>query len=226
MTLLRDSVYEGLKREIVTGALSPGEQIQEAQLAERFETSKTPVREALARLAQDGLLDVLPRVGYIVSSYTLEQAQALFDFRAILEGAAAELAARYVTEGELRQLDAMCELDYSSGQPSSYAAFFEVNRRFHLLVARASRISYLVDALDRIFDQVDRLLHIRLDLRASHEQIAAEHRGVVVALRQRDPETARAAMLVGLDATRDLVLNFLVHGGETQAVAGAMNRDS
>ncbi|HEX4011636.1 MAG TPA: GntR family transcriptional regulator [Solirubrobacteraceae bacterium] len=220
--LLRDSVYEGLKFEIITGVLPAGEQIQEAQLAEQFETSKTPVREALARLAQEGLLEVLPRVGYIVRSYTLEQAQAIFDFRAILEGAAAELAARYITEGELRQLEAMCELDYRSGQPLSYTGFFERNRRFHLLVATASRISYLVEALDRIFDQVDRLLHHRLDLRAPDAQLIDEHLAVVAALRRRDPDGAREAMLVGLNSTRDLVLNFLVQGGERQVVAGQL----
>jgi DNA-binding GntR family transcriptional regulator len=145
----------------------------------------------------------------------------VFDFRAILEGAAAELAARYVTQGELQQLEAMCDLEYRSGEPLTYAEFFERNRRFHLLVATASRNRYLVETLERVFDQVDRLLHYRLDLEASAEQMMGEHRVVVKALTDRDAEAARVAILSGLNTTRDEVLGFLVRGGQLPALAGA-----
>src|SRR5436190_1701331 len=103
-TLLRDRVYAEIKEDILTGVLAPGQLLQEGQLAQRFKTSKTPVREALARLVQEDLLEAFPRVGYVVTDCTVEDAQAVLDFRAILEGAAIELAARYITEAELAQL--------------------------------------------------------------------------------------------------------------------------
>ena len=210
--LLRDSIHSVIKQEIISGELSAGDQLNEAEIARRFETSKTPAREALTRLAQEGLLTVLPRIGYIVTVTTAEQAQAIFDFRAILEGAAAELAAHYATEGELRQLKQICELDYQAEKAASYADFFDRNRRFHLLVATASRNPLLVDALEHLFDQINRLLHRRLENATGGEQMAADHRLVVDALSSRDPAGARAAMLTGLDRTRDAVLATLLHG--------------
>lgn len=215
LTLLRDSVYEGIRQDILSGVLAPGERIQEAPLAKRFETSKTPVREALARLVQEGLLEVFPRVGYVVTDCPVEDAQVVLEFRCILELAAADLAARYITDAELTHLEAMSELDFRSRDPLTYREFFEQNRRFHRVIARASRNRYLDEAIERVFDKVDRLLHYRLDLSESDvERMRTEHRALVSALRTRDHEKVRDAVLLGLDKTRDEVLEALMAGDQ------------
>ena len=217
-----DRVYAAVKRDILIGAVEPAEQLQEGQLAKRYGVSKTPVREALNRLVHDGLIDVFPRVGYVVTECTVAEAQSIFEFRAILERAAVELATRYITDTELEQLEAMANLEARPGQRATYEDFFTQNRRFHLLIATASRNSELVNAIAGLFDRVDRLLHYRLDCGdedSSLEEMRREHVDLVRALRSRDGHAALAALMDGLDRTRNQVVSALVADAGPKPVA-------
>jgi DNA-binding GntR family transcriptional regulator len=214
LTHLRDRVYQELKHEIVTGVLAPGEWLQEAPLAERFETSKTPVREGLARLVHDDLVRVFPRVGYVVTDVTVEDAQAVLEFRQMLEVAGAERAARYITEAELEQLEALAAVTVRPNEPETYPDFLERNRRFHLLIAQASRNRYLVDALDRHYDKVDRLLHYRVELGdAEVQRFETEHQSSLAPLRERHAKRAVEALTAELHRTRDEVIAVLIARG-------------
>jgi DNA-binding GntR family transcriptional regulator len=217
LKLLRNDLYESIKWDIISGVYAPGDRLVEAQLAERFQTSKTPVREALARLVQEDHLEVFPRIGYLVTECTVELGQAVFQFRTILECTSARLAAQSITPDELRQLEALHQLDVRSNDPSSYHQFFEQNRRFHLVVAGAARNSLLYDAIERVFDKVDRLTHYRLDAGATADRMMDEHRILIDALHRHDPDEAERAMLFGLDRTRDEVLAVLTRQEATRA---------
>jgi len=220
--LLRDEVYEAIKKDILAGRLAPGEKVHEAQLAEHYKTSKTPVREALNRLVQEDLVVVFPRMGYVVAPVTLEDAQSVLDFRAILETAGIELAARYATEAELAQITAMADLDVRPGDRDSYGDFFAQNRLFHLTVAGASRNPHLVDAIARLFDKIDRLLRYRLELDGSScQRMRDEHRAVADALLARDPAAARQSLLLGLNQTTQEVLTALISDPAGRAQNGA-----
>lgn len=223
-----DRVHAAVKRDILIGAVEPAEQLQEGELAKRFAVSKTPVREALNRLVHEGLLDVFPRVGYVVTECTVADAHAIFEFRAILERAAVGLATRYITDTELEQLDAMANLDFRPRQRATYEEFFAQNRRFHLLIAVASRNDELVKAIAGLFDKVDRLLHYRLDVgdaRSSLEEMRREHMDLVRALRGRSTDAALAALMDGLDRTRTEVVGALmVDAGRTSVASRAAPR--
>jgi DNA-binding GntR family transcriptional regulator len=224
-----DRVYAAVKRDILVGVLEPAERLQEGQLATRYAVSKTPVREALNRLVHEGLLDVFPRVGYVVTDCTVAEAQSIFEFRAILERAAVELAARYITDTELEELEAMANLEARPGQRSTYEEFFAQNRRFHLLIATASRNGELVNAIAGLFDRVDRLLHYRLDFGeegSSLESMRSEHLDLLAALRARDADAALEALMDGLDRTRTDVLRALMAdaGSESGASGSAPRR--
>jgi DNA-binding GntR family transcriptional regulator len=210
---LSDRVYGEIKRDILSGAFGPGTHLREAELARRFSVSKTPVREALGRLVHEGLLDVFPRVGYAVTECSVGDAQSILEFRAIIECAAVELAARYITDTELEQLEAMANLDVRPRQRATYDEFFSQNRRFHLLIARASRNAELARAIAGLFDRVDRLLRYRLDIadeQSSLDEMREEHTALVDALRSRDPATARSTLVEALDRTRVHVLIALL----------------
>src|SRR5918999_630461 len=129
--------YESLKQDILTCLLRPGTQIFEGELAARYGTSKTPVREALNLLGQEGLVQVLPRRGYLVAPITLRDVQEVFQLRLLLETAAAELAAEHITEEGLRQLRALVAVRYTYRDRASYARFLRANRDFHIAVAQA-----------------------------------------------------------------------------------------
>src|ERR671932_262027 len=178
--------YEALKQDILTCELAPGTQIFEGELAARYGTSKTPVREALSWLGQEGLVQVLPRRGYLVAPVTLRDVQEVFQLRLLLETAAAELAAEHVSEEGLRQLKALVGVRYTYRDRASYARFLRANREFHVAVAEASGNGRMAAFVSRLLEDMERILHLGLDLRDSADEMAAEHGELVDALLKGD----------------------------------------
>lgn len=182
----KDRIYQALRKEILTLALTPRELLVESSLARRFGVSKTPIREALAVLQRDGLVEALPRKGYLVTPITVNDVHELFELRVALEGAAAELAATRMTPDELDALEAL-RAPASVTRPVDMQQFLDYNRGFHRAVARASRNSRLVKLIEQINEEMSRMIA------ASYE--IGEHGLVTEALRSGDPARARAAMV-------------------------------
>jgi DNA-binding GntR family transcriptional regulator len=202
--LLRDRLYDSIKERILTGVYQAGERLMLDELAETFGVSKTPVKEALHALRDEGLLDIIPRTGYFVSHITVRDVQEIFQMRLILEGAAAELAAQHITEQELRGLEQM-HIGYVPGDIESYWEYLRENHEFHRRVAVATRNRWLADAVARLLDQMQRLLLLRLDLTESADGMVEEHRQLVAALRKRDPMLARKTMVDAIENARKVV---------------------
>jgi DNA-binding GntR family transcriptional regulator len=219
--LLRDNIYATLRYEIIVGTLCAGVRLHEGALAERFGVSKTPVREALARLLQADLVESLPRVGYVVKDLTVEEAQQVLFFRGVLERASGPLAARYVTESELSRLEVLAEVTLDPNDPQAIDSFFHQNREFHLTIARATRNRYLLEATERVFDQVDRILRSRLGMNHdSIERMREDHRAVVDALRSSDVEATLGALDLELEATHKAAVEAIV-GRDARAEVSA-----
>ena len=208
--------YEALKQDILTCVLRPGAQIFEGELAARYGTSKTPVREALNLLGQEGLVQVLPRRGYLVAPITLRDVQEVFQLRLLLETAAAELAAEHITEEGLRQLNALVAVRYTYRDRASYSRFLRANRAFHIAVAEASGNGRLAAFVGKLLEDMERILHLGLDLRDSAEEMAAEHAELVDALLRGDGALARRVVTEQLQTSRKRVLEALV-GSESAA---------
>src|SRR6202012_5611157 len=132
---LREQVYDQLRQRIITGEYRSGAQLREGVLAGEFGISKTPVREALGRLVQEELVDVIARSGYVVRGMTLEEVEALFELRLLIEGAAARLAAERMTEPEIERLQLLMDVTFGPRE-QSYDDFFAANRDFHLAIAQ------------------------------------------------------------------------------------------
>lgn len=207
--LLKTHIHQKIKRDILTGAYDAGEQLSVNQLAERYEVSATPVREALNALEQEGLVDVIPRVGYFVSQMSLKDVQDIFQLRLIVEGAAAELAAQHITEEELLYLEQM-QGHYIPGDIDSNWRYLEENREFHYRVALATRNKWLAEVVGKLLDQIQRFLFLGFDWGYHADEIMEEHPRLVVALRNRDSAAARKAMVEGLEESRKAVLEALM----------------
>ena len=205
--------YEALKQDILTCALEPGAQIFEGELATRYGMSKTPVREALNLLGQEGLVQVLPRRGYLVAPVTLRDVQEVFQLRLLLETAAAELAAEHITEEGLRQLKALVAVRYTYRDRASYGRFLRANRAFHIAVAEASGNGRLAQFVGKLLEDMERILHLGLDLRDSADEMATEHGELVDALLRGDGALARRVVTEQLQTSRKRVLEALVGAG-------------
>lgn len=200
--LLREEIFEYIRQDIITGALPQGELLNESELASRFGTSKTPVREALTRLRQTSLVELIPRKGFLVTPISVTDIQEIFEMRLILERAAAELAAVRITEDELEQLEEYREIAAFRNEPDSIYRAIKANRDFHIKIARASRNNRLISALERVFDDAQRLHYIDLQMGGFIKAWSDDHGGIIDALRARDVDLAREAVAAGLRETR------------------------
>jgi len=207
---LAEQAYQTLKDAIITGTLRPGELIVERELAHRYQMGKTPIREALHALQQEGLVEAIPRAGYMVSAITTRDVQELFEVRSILETAAAGLAATNANEEELQHLWESADFEYTYGDWASYKAFLNANTEFHYRVAQASGNQHLAKIVLRLLENLERLFHIELDLRDSAAEMQAEHRTLVEALAERDSEKARQVMAEQIQKSRDRVMEAIV----------------
>ena len=187
---LGEQAYDQLRGAIRDGALAPGLRLTEAALAERLGASRTPVRQAIARLEAEGLLTREPRRGLTVPRPDHAQVVELYVMREILEGAAARLAAQHASGMEIA---AMAEL--VAGEPACFGdarALAQANQRIHGLLYLAAHNRYLLRSLEQLADTMA-LLPSLLTQGGRAEQAHAEHRALIAALERRDGDAAEEA---------------------------------
>ncbi len=185
------SAYQDLKAMIIEGRLVPGEMILEQELAERLEMSRTPVREALIRLEQEGLLEIKPRRGARVLPVSVDDMREIYQLLTVLEATAAQAAAeRSLTPDELAGLDqALTDMDASLAV-DDLDAWAEADARFHALLVAASGNRRLIAFVATMVEQSQRVRRLTLHLRPKPTGSNADHRAVVEAIKAGDPAAA------------------------------------
>jgi DNA-binding GntR family transcriptional regulator len=213
---LSDQAYDLIKRDIITCAFEPGQQIIQKQLAERYALGTTPVREALQRLAQEGFVQPIPRFGYTVRYVALSDIHEIYELRLILEPAAARLAASRASTEQLEQIALSCDLTRSYPPGGVHVH----NADFHRSIAAACGNARLHDATLRVLDELTGIFHLGLDLSGSLGEMQVEHTALVVALRECEPDRAERLMRDQILHSQQLVLDAVVrrYSAMTQAV--------
>lgn len=197
---------------ILTGELGPGEVVIEAELAAKFNSSKTPVREALRQLTTEGLVTVLPKKGYLVRVMTQQDLTEVLDLRMLLEPHAAAECARFADAHTIQRLRQCIDRQEAAGHAQPLART-ERARSFHLEIAHSARSARLISMLQRCHEDMVRAHHIIPQLRnhlgnprelEEHEAIyraIADGRGALAAQRMREHlRTIRCTMGVDLGA--------------------------
>jgi len=182
-----------------------GEQLSVEELGKKYQASKTPIRDALHLLQAEGLVEVIPRVGYFTTRCTVKEIQDLFEIRIVLEAAGARLAARRITDYELAYLSSL-SATYAPGDPSTYMDWIRYNHEFHCKIAAASRNDELGQAISHVIDRLQRVQWLRLELPPTPEGARELHRHIVEALKKADPSLAEQAMVVDITASRDAAM--------------------
>ncbi len=207
---LSEKAFDQIKNEIVTCALSPGDLLAQPQLAEKLQIGMTPIREALQRLVREGLVQALPRLGYIVSPITLSDVQEIFELRSILETSAARLAAIRGTDEQLKQLADNANFTYIYHDRTSYSQFLGQNAQFHRSIAVLTGNQRLVESVSKILDELTRVFHLGLDLRDSTQEMCEEHLLLVEALLRHDGERAEQIVDNQISRSQNRVMEALV----------------
>jgi DNA-binding GntR family transcriptional regulator len=210
-----ETAYRSLLGRIAAGELLPGAFLVEAELAADIGVSRTPVREAIRRLASEGLVHVEGRRRAVVRQVAEADADELFELRARLEGYAAYRAATRFDPAALRELASLCEgmetaarsAQRKSANDSEIAAsaaeFATLNDRFHAMILAAAQADHLAAALRPILQVQLVLLRRYRERLAEHlERSCWHHRELVRAFERRDPELAEAQMRLHLLSAR------------------------
>lgn len=202
----RVSPYERIKQAIMSGDLLPGAQLVEVALAEWCEVSRTPVREALLRLEQDGLVTRGDQ-GLVVRESSPEEILDIYDTRIVLEGRAAEVAAERRTSHDLMAMRRLLE-KVNRCPPDDAYALAEINREFHRAVWRASHNDSLIDLLERLNLLLGRYPATTLAYPGRFKVANREHKKLVDAIEARDQERAAEAATHHFISARDIRLRL------------------
>lgn len=189
---IRETVYRQLKRAILIGDFTAGERLLEHDIAERLQVSRTPVREALKRLEAEGLLEALPKQGLGVKQYSDDDIREIYMIREALECLAAEFAAINATEEDIARLDTLVETMDRLDADADTMEVMEVHRNFSDTYNRASHMPTLVRLIESLKEQITHFRSVSLSGRARRTDTREEHKELLEALKQRNPERASA----------------------------------
>ncbi len=213
--LLGDLAYDQIKQEIIHCLLKPGSEVTESQLSERLKLGKAPIRAALTRLSQQGLVRPVHRRGYVIAPITIRDVNNIFQLRLFLEPPAARLAAQNGVDAErLRRLDEICRTEYNVDDKQGTAVFLRANYEFHVTIARASGNERLARMIGQLLEDMERLFHFGLSLRDRTPQMQHEHRLLVDALARQDGEVAEGVAAEQIRAAREMVSQALLSSSE------------
>ena len=187
---LWEQVRDRLREDILSGELAPGTVLSEASLARSFGVSRGPIREALGRLASEGLVTITPRRGAIVTDLTAEEFVDAYQVREALETLAIRLAVPRLEEPELGRLRELHEAMIEHAERGEVHAFFDANAAFHGLFITASGNQKLQEMHRLLMDQMGRYLARSLALRGSLEKSIAEHAAILEAVEAGDADRA------------------------------------
>ena len=211
-TGLHEQAAEQLRDMIVHGRLLPGAPLIEGELSDALGISRTPLREALKLLAQQGLVELRANRSASVRAMRAEQITELFEALAGIERLAAEHAAVRITPAELEELAGLQETivrDHRAGQREPY---FAANRRIHRLIVEAGRNTALADIHATLLDRAEQVRFIALRLEDRWEQSIVEHQEILDAITARDGERAGRLLGAHVGHTADTVARCLAAG--------------
>ena len=189
--------FEAIKAEIIAGRFEPGRRLKEDELTTLCDVSRTPVREALRRLANEGLVTLIPNQGAQVAAMGTAELADLYELRTLVEGYAAARAALRISAEDIQALTALAEqIEAAAGaageRPTDQVA--TANTTFHRIILRAAQSARL-EAVAQIV--IEAPLALRTLIRYSPAELdrsAFHHRELIAALEARDPAWARAVM--------------------------------
>lgn len=198
-------IYKKMRRSIIMGHRESGERLNVDAIAREYNTSVTPVRDALQMLSHEGLVVIKPRSGYFVMSITLKQLRDLLDIRRILELSAVERAAVRISDEQIHELQTV-HAGYTGDDDESYDRYTDENRRFHYLLAKGGGNNELAEMVGRLHDQLARFMVMR----RAGKTMEITHKRIVDAVIAHDAETARQALLDDIDRAHEAILDSII----------------
>lgn len=207
-----DMLVRRLSAGIVEGALGPGVRLDEQSLAERFQVSRTPVREALAQLAAQGLVERRPHRGVVVAGMSIERLLHLFELMTELEGVCARLAALRMTDAERAALAAGHLAARALAQAEDVERYADANRQFHTAIYDGAHNPALVETTRDVRNRLAPFRRAQFQMHGRPSASWTEHDAVVQAILTREGDASCAAMRAHILNVKDAYRAFALLG--------------
>lgn len=205
-----EKAYEALRHAVLQGEIQEGTFLSEAEITRRFGIGRTPYREACNRLHHEGILEVVPRRGYLVPELSFHTVRNLFELRLILEGSSAELATLRAGDAEIEELERFTgKSDARARDGCDAREIIGLNNEFHLRLARMSKNQELVRLVRHLLERTARLMYIELQWSPASAPADAFklHLPVIAALRRRDRAAVRQALIDDISDAQNVTLS-------------------
>jgi DNA-binding GntR family transcriptional regulator len=194
-------VFEHLRERIVGLELAPGTVLSRTELAQAYRLSQTPIRDALLRLGDEGLVDIFPQHATVVSRIDVQAARQAHFLRRAIECEVAQTLAGAAPPGLVNGLRARIDVMAACASDASRRAFIDADRAFHQLMYEAAEVPELFDLVRRRSGHVDRLRLLHLPTAGKVKAILRDHRRIVDAIEQGDPVLAQQVVREHLSGT-------------------------
>jgi DNA-binding GntR family transcriptional regulator len=208
-----EQVYRRIKHSILRGESAPGQKLVAHLLAQHFNTSIIPVREALSRLEAENLVTIVPHTGIYVKGIDLERLKELYPIRGILEGYATRLAAAHLSEQHFQSLHALIDRMDAAIADNDAAAMGELNLQFHTVIYNACGNETLIHLIDDLWQKT---ILARLIFKLTPQRAKAsnqEHRKIVEYLENGKPQRAERLIVQQSEKTVALLIRQLAITG-------------
>ncbi len=206
---LHVQVAERLRILIDSGELAPGTRLNEIELCNTMGVSRTPLREAIRSLATEGLIELQPNRGAIVSIVSQEDVTEILPIMASLEGLGGRLAAVHMDQSKIRQVRKIHNQMISHYKNNEVAEYFETNRLIHELITEGSGNQTLVDTINSLSAKVRRARFTAQMTKESWAKAVSEHEEMIAALEAQDPDRLEAILVQHVETKRATILGSI-----------------
>jgi DNA-binding GntR family transcriptional regulator len=189
-------IYEELRKQILTLKLKPGVQLDEVSLEAQFGLSRSPVRDALARLISEGLVTILPNRTTLVTPFEIEEFPKYISALDLIQRAVSRLAATQHTASDLARIRKADEVYMEAIASGDFQAMSETNKALHMAIAHAANNPYFLGYYERLLGEGQRLLHLHFDFTVSSPtatKLGRDHDDLIDAIARRDANAAEKA---------------------------------
>ena len=206
---LHEAIFQKLRLLLVEGKIVPGSKLNERELAESLNVSRTPIREAIRRLAADGLVELIANRGAIAVQLSLEDVIHTFNVIADLEGFSGELAANNISDTVLSELEALQYEMMASYARRDLSTYYKLNLRIHYLINQAANNPVLAQLFSQVNARIEALRFRSNQDGVKWEKAVEEHQEMLNALNARDSARMRRIMIKHVQNKRDVVVQLL-----------------
>jgi len=205
---LKERIADGVRDAIIKGDLVPGARLQEVEIAQSYETSRTPVREAFHQLESEGFLTIRPRRGAIVRTISSSDVKEFYELKSVLEGYAARIATVRLSEEDIRLMELLNQQMSRHYEAGNTSEMINAHNQFHDVFVKASGNSKLVEMLESLMNQFKRC-RISLSHTESIKECMEIHEQIIAAFKSKNAELAEALVSKNSHQGSDLLVQRL-----------------